>query len=227
MLFFVLNGRSQGQKHAQFILAHTHHWHIFDHDKNPMHRIILSKREALLLGPQTWGRSLSMRTRRRVKKTVQKTGPGPIFSYLKNSHKDWWKVDANDPARGGGITEQAHIKLLRALTSEGPDLQKRPGFSGCQPSTHWIVSSIHSVTVSRWPWRLWKGLLRKQRWTNNAVIPIVSLCPSHQKQLATGCITLYIHIECTSWLVLKKSDIPTKYALIFVKASETFQLKSK
>lgn len=33
-------------------------------------------------------------------------------------------MDANDPERGGGITEQAHIKLLRTLTSEGPDLQK-------------------------------------------------------------------------------------------------------
>lgn len=45
-------------------------------------------------------------------------------------------MDANDPERGGGITEQAHIKLLRTLTSEGPDLQKkRLGFSGCQPPT--------------------------------------------------------------------------------------------
>ena len=33
-------------------------------------------------------------------------------------------MDANDPERGGGITEQAHIKLFRTHTSEGPELQK-------------------------------------------------------------------------------------------------------
>lgn len=112
--------------------------------KNHMHRIILSKREALLLGPQTWGRSLSMRTHRRVKKTVQKTGPRPIFSYLKNPHKDWWKVDANDPRRGGGITELAHIKLLRALTSEGPDLQKKARLLWL-PALYTLNRELHSL----------------------------------------------------------------------------------
>lgn len=34
------------------------------------------------------------------------------------------KMDANDLERGGGIMEQANIKLLTTLTSEGPDLQK-------------------------------------------------------------------------------------------------------
>lgn len=34
-------------------------------------------------------------------------------------------MDANDSERrGGGITERAHIKLLRTLTCEHPDLQR-------------------------------------------------------------------------------------------------------
>lgn len=53
-------------------------------------------------------------------------------------------MDANYPEKGvwggGGITEQAHIKLLRTLTSERPDLQK--GFSGCQPPTRRTTGSI-------------------------------------------------------------------------------------
>lgn len=42
-------------------------------------------------------------------------------------------MDANDPERGGGITEQAHIKLLRTLTSEGPDLQKGSASPAANP----------------------------------------------------------------------------------------------
>lgn len=45
---------------------------------------------------------------------------------MKNGCKWSWE-------RGGGITEQAHIKLLRTLTSERPALQK--GFFGCQLNT--------------------------------------------------------------------------------------------
>lgn len=42
-------------------------------------------------------------------------------------------MDANDPERGGGITEQAYIKLLRSHTSEGPDLQKGLAFLAANP----------------------------------------------------------------------------------------------
>lgn len=59
-------------------------------------------------------------------------------------------MDANDPERGGGITEQAHIKLLRTLTSEGPDLQKKGSASlAANPLQAEPWCSIHTATVSR------------------------------------------------------------------------------
>lgn len=47
-------------------------------------------------------------------------------------------MDANDPERGGeegGITERANIKLLRTLTSKGPDLQTSLASPAANPDT--------------------------------------------------------------------------------------------
>lgn len=59
-------------------------------------------------------------------------------------------MDAKDPERGGGITEQAHIKLFRTHTSEGPELQKGSAPLAANPEhAESTTGSIHSVTVSR------------------------------------------------------------------------------
>lgn len=48
----------------------------------------------------------------------------------------------------GGITEQAHIKLLRTLTSEGPDLQKGSASVAARPARRPYHRLIHSLTIS-------------------------------------------------------------------------------
>lgn len=73
----------------------------------------------MLLGPQTQDQSLGMRTGRGVKKTFQKNGPGPIFHILRIHTKideKWIQMILREVA---GLK---NIKLLRTLTSEGPDL---------------------------------------------------------------------------------------------------------
>lgn len=70
----------------------------------------------------------------------QNLGIRPIFRSYEFT-KDWWNMDSNDPERGEMI-EQVYIKLLCALSSEGPDLQKRV----C------ATSELHGKTgnFSRW-----------------------------------------------------------------------------
>lgn len=61
----------------------------------------------------------------------------------------------------GGIREQAHIKLLRTLTSEDPDLRKDSKASlAANTSTHTHTRMENSGPLSRWLWQ--QGSWRKR-----------------------------------------------------------------
>lgn len=89
--------------------------------KKHTHRVILSKKELLLLGPQTQGQSLSMRTWRGVEKSFQKPGPGPIFHILRIHTKideKWMQMILRGEVGGlqkeptSSFSELSHVNTL-------------------------------------------------------------------------------------------------------------------
>lgn len=106
-------------------------------------------------------------------------------------------MDANYPERGGGITERAHIKLLRTLTSEGPDLQKG-------------LASLAANPLLAEPWAPFTRSLSQGDFDSfekdhegNGGQRIMQISLSWfllitSRELRVQCIPLYIHINFTS-----------------------------